>query len=73
VFGTNGITVPNKGPAHQSCYQANTALKRTFQSLDISALNDAEFYDLKDLVLSEANERDRKKLGKSDAGDIELF
>ncbi|AHK17800.1 MAG: DUF2175 domain-containing protein [Thalassolituus sp.] len=73
VFGTTGVTVPNQGPAHQYCYQAHVALKRTFQSLDISALNESEFNDLKDLVLSEANERERKRRGASDAGDIELF
>lgn len=41
--------------------------------MDISALNDAEFNDLKDLVLSEANERERKKSGRCNMGDIELF
>jgi len=72
VFGTSGVTVPGEGPAHQSCYQANAALARTFQSLDISKLSDDELMDLKDLVLAEFNDRDRKGRG-SDHDDIELF
>jgi hypothetical protein len=69
VFGSDGITVPNEGPAHQACYQATQALKRTFQSLDITTLNDGELTDLLDLVLAEINSR---KKG-SDTDDIELF
>ena len=70
VFGSDGISVPGEGPAHQGCFQANQALKRTFQSLDISALNDEELTDLLDLVLAEVN--NRKKIEDDDHG-IELF
>lgn len=69
VFGDKGVTVPSQGPAHQNCYQANEALRRTFQHLDISALNDEELVDLKDLVLAEENNRKRK----DDNNDVELF
>jgi hypothetical protein len=69
VFGDKGITVPTQGPAHQNCYQANEALRRTFQHLDISALNDQELVDLKDLVLAELNTRNRD----DDSNDVELF
>lgn len=69
VYGKDGITVPSKGPAHQNCYQANEALRRTFQHLDITALNDQELVDLKDLVLAELNSRSRD----DDSNDIELF
>ncbi|MDH5516993.1 MAG: DUF2175 domain-containing protein [Gammaproteobacteria bacterium] len=69
VFGADGITVPGKGPAHQKCFQVDQALKRTFQTLDISALNDGELTDLLDLVLAEINVR--KKTDEDDS--IELF
>jgi len=69
VFGTDGVSVPGEGPAHQKCFQASQALKRTFQSLDISALNDEELTDLLDLVLSEVNTR--KQTDEDDG--IELF
>ena len=74
VFGAGGLTVPKKGPAHQHCYQADSALRRTFQSLDITELNDDELRDLKDLVLTEENERARQRSGESeDDGGVELF
>ena len=69
VFGKEGITIPGRGPAHQKCFQIDQALKRTFQQLDISALNDQELTDLKDLVLAEVNDRKRNR----DDGDVELF
>lgn len=68
VFGSDGITVPGQGPAHQKCFQVQQALKRTFQTLDISALNDEELIDLLDLVLAEVNVRK-----KSEDDGIELF
>ncbi|MEL7399947.1 MAG: DUF2175 domain-containing protein [Pseudomonadota bacterium] len=74
VFGESGLTVPQRGPAHQHCYQADSALRRTFQCLDIAELNDDELRDLKDLVLSEENDR-RRKQGMSAGNDqaVELF
>ena len=69
VFGTDGISVPGEGPAHQQCFQADQALKRTFQALDITSLNDDELTDLLDLVLAEVNTR--KKVDDDDG--IELF
>lgn len=69
VFGAEGVSVPGKGPAHQNCFQADQALKRTFQSLDITSLNDEELTDLLDLVLAEVNIR--KKTDDDDG--IELF
>ena len=68
VFGTAGVTVPGVGPAHQHCFQADQALKRTFQSLDITTLTDSELTELKDLVLSEENSRNMQG-----DDDIELF
>ena len=69
VFGEEGMTVPQEGPAHQRCFQANQALKRTFQSLDISKLNDEELSELKELILAEENLRNR-----SDGDDdVDLF
>lgn len=74
VFGPNGLTVPKRGPAHRQCYQADAALRRTFQSLDITELNDDELLDLKDLVLTEENERCRQLAGEAEgSGDVELF
>lgn len=72
VYGADGITVPTKGPAHQQCFQVHEALRRTFQTLDISALNDQELTDLKDLVLAEENSRAAKRNPSAD-NDIELF
>ena len=69
VAGSDGVTVPQLGPAHQTCFQINQALKRTFQNLDISSLNDSELTDLKDLVLAEVNTRQRDDTGN----DVELF
>ena len=69
VFGNNGMTVPQEGPAHLQCYQTNQALKRTFQKLDITSLNDEELFELKELVIAEENAR-RRTLGSD---DIELF
>jgi len=70
VFGEEGMTVPQKGPAHRHCFQASEALKRTFQNLDITALNDQELTQLKDLVLAEENFRKRDN---DDEDNIELF
>ncbi len=69
VFGNTGMTVPGVGPAHQHCFQANEALKRTFQTLDITALSDQELMELKELVLAEENYRKRD----DDGTEIELF
>ncbi|WP_370979356.1 DUF2175 domain-containing protein [Agaribacterium sp. ZY112] len=69
VFGRDGITIAGKGPAHQKCYQADQALKRTFQHLKISELNDQELVELKDLILAEENDRKRS----DDDDGIELF
>ena len=68
VFGKYGITVPNIGAAHVQCFQASQALKRTFQTLEISTLNDQELFELKELVLAEENARRRDS-----ADDVELF
>lgn len=70
VFGHQGLTVPSEGAAHQNCFQANQALKRTFQSLEITALNDQELQELKEIVLAEENSRNRVE--DEDDG-IELF
>jgi len=70
VFGNDGLTVPSEGAAHQNCFQANQALKRTFQSLEITALNDKELQELKEIVLAEENSRNRVE--EEDDG-IELF
>ena len=69
VFGAEGITVPGEGASHVSCFQASLALKRTFQNLEITALNDSELFELKELVLAEENLRNRDE----DEGDFELF
>jgi len=70
VFGHNGMTVPSLGAAHSQCFQADQALRRTFQNLEITQLNDIELQDLKELVLSEENSRRRNEAG-DDA--VELF
>ncbi|MBV1908487.1 MAG: DUF2175 domain-containing protein [Kangiellaceae bacterium] len=69
VFGNIGLTVPKEGPAHQNCYQANQALKRTFQHLEIRELNDQELKELKELVVAEENSRSRSL----DDDGVDLF
>lgn len=73
VFGNGGVTVANKGPAHQNCYQANQAMSRTFHGIEISELLDEDLNDLKELVLGEANDRARKANGLELEDEIELF
>ena len=70
VYGSTGMTVPGTGAAHQACFQSDQALKRTFQHIEISKLNDEELTILKDLVLAEENAREREN---ADDGDVELF
>jgi len=62
------MSIPGEGVAHRHCFQAHEALRRTFQSLDITRLNDQELTELKDLVLAEENYRKRDS-----EDDIELF
>ena len=69
VFGKEGITVPGKGAAHIKCYQADQALRRTFQNLEITALNDEELQELKELIFAEENSRSRN----DDDDGVELF
>lgn len=71
VIGEGGMSIPGRGPAHRQCYQANEALRRTFQHLDITELNDQELTELKDLVLAEENIRKRNHDDSDD--EIELF
>ena len=68
VFGTNGVTVPNMGPAHESCFQAHETMRRKFRDLDITDLSDNELSELKELVIAEENHRNR---GAED--EVELF
>ncbi|WP_283788654.1 DUF2175 family protein [Bermanella sp. WJH001] len=67
VINQSPMTIPGKGVAHLRCFQTDQALKRTFQTLDISKLNDAELADLKEIVIAEENARNK------DNYDIELF
>ncbi len=69
VYGEEGVSIPGKGPAHKSCLKAYETMRRTFKGLDITALEDQELADLKDLVLSEENARK----GGDEGSDIELF
>ena len=73
VFGGGGLTVPSLGPAHKHCYEAYRTMRRTFRSIDITQLSDDELSDLKDLVLAEQNDRQRKSMGSGNDSDIELF
>jgi hypothetical protein len=70
VVGHTPITVPGEGFAHLHCFQSHQALKRTFQTLDISQLSDSELGDLKEMIIAEENARAR---AAGDDGDVELF
>jgi hypothetical protein len=70
VVGHSPITVPGEGFAHRHCFQADQALKRTFQTLDISQLTDSELAELKEMIIAEENSRQRTH---DNDGDIELF
>ncbi len=69
VNGGDGMSIAGLGVAHQRCFQADEALRRTFQNLDIRALNDQELVELKDLVLAEQNSRKPP----DEFEDVELF
>jgi len=63
------MTVPGKGPSHRFCQQIAEAQTRYFHGLNITQLSDQELTELKDLILSEINIRNRP----SGHSDIELF
>lgn len=69
VFGSTGITVPGLGSAHLECFQVNESMKRQFEGLNITELTDEKLEDLKNMVLTEYNHRNRVE----DCDDVELF
>ena len=68
VTGIQGMTDPNHGAVHITCYEVKQAMARNFKGININALTDNELTNLQDLVLAEVNERK----GDHD-DDIELF
>jgi hypothetical protein len=69
VFGKQGMTAVGLGAIHRKCFPGHSMDIRVFQSLDVSALNQDEFIELKEIVMAEANVRDRESLEAS----VELF
>lgn len=73
VLGSNPITVPGIGPAHDICHQTRLTSERIFNGLNIAKLDDLQFNELSDLVLMERNSR-APSIGEScDEFEIELF
>ncbi|PLY12650.1 MAG: DUF2175 domain-containing protein [Sedimenticola sp.] len=70
VHGIDGITLPGKGVAHRTCFEIDRSTRRIFNTLDLSQLELPQLVDLKDLVLAEINDRERKHSGTA---EIELF
>ncbi len=69
VFGKQGMTAVGLGAIHRKCFPGHTMDVRVFQSLDVSALNQDEFMELKEIVLAEDNARNRSHEDVS----VELF
>jgi len=69
VYGKQGMTAVGLGAIHKKCFPGHSLDNRVFQSLDISALDDADFVELKEMVLAEINARENVNQQTS----IELF
>lgn len=70
LVGHSEVTsIPGQGLAHYNCFITAQFQSRRFRGLDIAALSDSCLAQLKELVLTEANERNRDDSG----ADIELF
>ena len=69
VYGKQGLTAVGLGAIHKQCFPGHSLDRRVFQSLDVSALNDEDFIELKEIVLAEINARE----GASQQASIELF
>lgn len=63
------VMVVGEGPAHQSCHDRYTLTKRQFGNLDLQKLEDDVLNELKELVLTEWNARQKSAI----EDDIELF
>jgi len=69
VYGKQGMTAVGLGAIHKKCFPGHSLDNRVFQSLDVSALNDEDFVELKEIVLAEINARENV----SPKTSIELF
>lgn len=68
-LGDNEIVmIQGEGPAHRSCHERHAMNERRFGSLNLQILDDEMLNELKELVLTEWNARQ-----KDDMDDIELF
>lgn len=70
VYGGSGMTIPSKGSAHISCHNVHESIQRKFRGISISDLSDEDFQELKELILSEDNFRNRSDDSED---DFELF
>lgn len=62
------VMIAGEGPAHQTCHERHTVTKRQFGDLDLQALDSDALNELKELVLTEWNARQ-----KSGDETVELF
>ncbi len=70
LVGHSEVTsIPGQGLAHYNCFITAQFQNRCFRGLDIRALSNDCLERLKELVLTEVNERNRAYTGP----DIELF
>lgn len=63
------VMVVGEGPAHQACHDRYTLTKRQFGDLDLQTLEEDVLNELKDLVLTELNARQKTEA----EDDVELF
>jgi len=63
------ITLPGRGVAHINCAERDLISKRIFGSIHLSEVPMEDLYELREMVLTEINERE----GVNDDGDVELF
>jgi len=60
------ITLPGRGAAHINCAERDLISKRIFGSIHLSEIPMDDLYELREMVLTEINEREG-------VDDVELF
>lgn len=67
------VSIPGQGLAHHNCFITAQFRSRRFRGLDIKELSDDCLAQLRELVLTETNERNRAGPASDPDSAIELF
>ena len=62
------VTLPGRGFAHQICAEKDLTTRRVFGTISLQDMVEKDLYELRELVLTEINERE-----STSAGELELF